>query len=155
MTLTLTPRRAQPIPGSRQPTQADAELLARLMLDAYRGTIDGEGETLESARREVARLFAGDFGQLAPDFSGVVQRDGELASATLITIENGMPLLAFSMTAAGWKRQGLAAAGLACVCDSLLAAGYERLRLVVTRGSAPAEALYRRFGFVEELSTGV
>ena len=42
----------------RQPTLADAEPLAELMLDAYRGTIDDGGETIDNARDEVASYMA-------------------------------------------------------------------------------------------------
>ncbi len=41
----------------RQPTLADDAALAALMLDAYRGTIDDDGETLEDASTEIQHLL--------------------------------------------------------------------------------------------------
>ena len=39
-------------------TTADQQLLAGLMLDSYRGTIDYDGETIEDAMREVESYFS-------------------------------------------------------------------------------------------------
>jgi len=43
------------LPGvARHPVSDDAEPLAALMLDAYRDTIDYDGETLDDARSEIS-----------------------------------------------------------------------------------------------------
>ena len=118
------------------------------MLDAYAGTIDDAGnETIETARAEVVKLQRGDFGALDA-VSVAVEREGALASATIVTRERGEPLLAFSMTAPRWKRCGLARAGLLHVMHALHQRGEARLHLVVTAGNTPAENLYRSLGFV-------
>jgi hypothetical protein len=50
----------------------DAEALARLMLDAYRGTIDDEGgHSFEDAKAEVRRTFDGEYGEMIWDASFV------------------------------------------------------------------------------------
>ena len=41
-------------------TEADTEALAGLMLDAYVGTIDYEGENLEDARAEIEEYLTTD-----------------------------------------------------------------------------------------------
>lgn len=150
MTATLAPLAAvPPAPaGLRALLPADAEGLARLMLEAYAGTIDDAGnETIETARAEVSKLQRGEFGALDA-VSVVVEREGLLASATVVTRERGEPLLAFSMTAPRWKRCGLARAGLLHVMHALHRRGERRLHLVVTAGNTPAENLYRLLGFV-------
>lgn len=131
----------------RPPVPEDAEALAVLMLDAYRGTIDGEGGTLDDARGEIQRLWNGEYGQFRPECSGVVEREGRPVSATLITLWKGLPFLSFSMTAPQWKRHGLARAGLKRAMNRLMDAGENRLRLVVTSGNVAAESLYRSLGF--------
>lgn len=144
--------------GARAPVAGDAAGLARLMFDAYAGTIDDAGESLEDAQREVAKLFAGEFGAFDAEASLVVERagTGTLASATLITrntgsmkgpIGVGEAFLAFSMTAPAFKRQGLARAGLIAVMARLQQRGEARLHLVVTRGNVAA-LLYESVGFV-------
>jgi hypothetical protein len=45
---------------------SDQEALAALMLDAYRGTVDYEGETLEDAFREIGHTLSGSYGDSWP-----------------------------------------------------------------------------------------
>lgn len=143
------------LPGLRLFAPDDAEQLARLMLDSYRGTVDDGGETLDDARREVTKLIAGDFGSVDWEASLVVELDGELISATIVTrdrvapppLSAGEAFVAFSMTAPDWKRRGLARSCLLRVIELLQARGEPRLHLVVTRTNAPAVRLYRSLGF--------
>lgn len=134
----------------------DAAALAQLMFSAYHGTIDDAGETIEDAQSEVAKLFAGVFGQLDP-CSLVFAHGTAFASATIITRDalgprggapTHDPFLAFSMTAPNDKRQGLARAGLTRVMRALAMRGEQKLHLVVTRANQPAVALYTSLGFV-------
>ena len=128
----------------------DAEALAQLMLDAYRGSVDDEGETLDGARGEIGRLFDGDYGDLLRECSFLVERGGTIVSASLVTMWKGTPLLAFSITDPRWKRRGLARTTLLHSMNALAERGHERLRLIVTRGNAPAEGLYESLGFEDE-----
>jgi ribosomal protein S18 acetylase RimI-like enzyme len=133
----------------------DAQRLAGLMLESYRGTVDDGGENLDDARGEVTKLIAGDFGPLDWDASSVVARDGELVHATIITRDRVAPpplaageaFLAFSMTAPAFKRRGLAREVLVRVIEHLRQRGEPRLHLVVTRANTPAVMLYRSLGF--------
>ena len=43
----------------RNPSNADQQILAELMLDAYRDTIDYDGETIGDAIHEVESYFSG------------------------------------------------------------------------------------------------
>lgn len=129
----------------------DAEPLARLMLDAYRGTVDDGGETLDDARGEVRKLLMGEFGPFDATNSTLWFDADALAAATILTQTRGShpdPFLAFSMTAPHAQRQGLARAGLIRVMQQLRAAGHARLHLVVTRANTRAVSLYRSCGFV-------
>jgi RimJ/RimL family protein N-acetyltransferase len=144
---------ARPAPAdplARAPTPADADALAALMVDAYRGTIDDDGETPDDAREAVQDLFDGDFGALQWAVSEVVERDGRVVAATLITRWEERPFVAFTMTAPGHQRQGLARAGLVRAINRLAAAGETVLRLMVTQGNTRAEALYESLGFRPE-----
>ncbi len=135
---------------SRPPTPADAPALAALMLDAYRDTIDDEGESLEDAREEVQRLFAGDYGPMLWAVSELTERAGRVVSATLLTTFEGRPFVAFMLTAPAHQGRGLGRAGLLRAINRLAAAGETVVRLVVTQGNAPAERLYERLGFRPE-----
>lgn len=131
---------------ARPPTPADQAALAQLMLDAYRGSIDDEGETLADALAVVGQLYGGEFGTLMGSCSEVVEIGGSLVAATLLTLFAGGPFVAFSMTAPAWQRQGLARAGLQRAMARLADGDEPLLRLVVTEGN-PAEHLYERLGF--------
>ena len=164
MTLTIEPRpqaAGGPAPNfaglMRPPELEDADALARLMLDSYRGTVDDAGETLDDASRDVAKLFAGDFGAMDWQASLVLEDARGLIAATIVTrdrvapppLSPGEAFLAFSMTAPECKRRGLARAGLECVIAELRRRGEPRLHLVVTRTNTPAVMLYRSLGFVQ------
>ena len=151
MTVELKPQPAEASvdPGCRSPEPTDAEALACLMLDAYRGSTDDEGETIEDAREEIRRLFGGDYGDFLPECSEVIERDAKIVAATLLTLWQGVPLVSFSMTSPAWKRSGLARAGLRRTMNRLLQRGNRQLQLFVTRGNDPAERLYESLGFRE------
>ncbi|MDO9073929.1 MAG: GNAT family N-acetyltransferase [Rubrivivax sp.] len=133
---------------ARPPAPADAEALAQLLLDAYRGSIDDEGETLDDSRAVVAKLFAGEFGPMLWSLSEVIERDGRLVAAALLTVWFDGPFVAFMVTLPTWQRRGLARAGLQRAFNRLAAGAEPWLRLVVTQGNTPAEALYESLGFL-------
>lgn len=148
MTVKLCRLNLVPLAGARQPTEADIPALGALMLDAYRDTVDYEGETLEQAIAEVTRTFAGKYGLFLPQCSCVVERAGELVSAALLTRWQERPFVAFAMTAQGCKRQGLARACMLCVMEAVRESGEEKLSLVVTVANVAAYELYQSLGFV-------
>ncbi len=131
----------------RPPTSADRDRLAELMLDAYRGTIDYEGETLVEAVAEVDAWFASP-GHRIDDSLVAIEAD-EIVSAALLSRSDGMPVVSYLYTGAAWKGRGLAEGLLRAVMASLAAAGHERIHLWVTPGNAPAERIYERLGFTD------
>lgn len=125
----------------------DTNQLADLMFDAYRGTIDDEGETEEDAVAAVESLFAGEFGTFDRAASVVFCEDGTPLAATLVTRFDGHPLIAFSMTRPRAARRGFARRGLRHAIGQLARSGDLDVRLVVTEGNRAAEALYDSEGF--------
>ncbi len=134
----------------RHPTTEDTEALAALMLDAYVGTIDADGsETLEDARAEVAGFLSGASGEPMLDHSFVALDHDRMVSVVLVSRHDGLPLIAYAMTAASHKGRGLAAALTTRTLASLHGAGERQAHLWVTRGNAPAERIYERMGFLD------
>lgn len=134
----------------RSPTAEDLDELAALMLDAYRGTVDADGdETLEVARDEVRGYFEGRSGAPHLEHSRVAVDDGRIVSAVLVSEFEGTPLIAYVLTAADQKGRGLAGALTRLAMRSLADAGRDRVHLWVTAGNAPAERIYERLGFTE------
>lgn len=134
----------------RHPGPADAGDLASLMLDAYRGTVDDDGETIDDARAEVDGYLSGGVGAPLLEPSFVALAAGDLVAACLVSLHDGRPLMAYQMTAAHWKRRGLATGLLVAALNALALAGYTHAHLWVTSGNEPAERIYDRLGFAEE-----
>lgn len=143
---------ATPPSGSevcRSVQDSDRDPLAHLMLAAYRGESDDENNTLDDAREEIRKTFAGEHGEFLPETSVIIERDGVIAAATLITLFEELPFVCFTMTAPQFKRQGLARASLLASIQNLQNAQETVLRLMVTSGNTPALHLYEHLGFVD------
>ena len=87
---TETPDPVLPDLEIRSLIPTDREALARLMLNAFVGTIDYEGETLTEAIEEVDSWLAGT-PMLDHSYGAVV--DGRLVSAVLIRVLDGAPFI--------------------------------------------------------------
>ncbi len=146
----LAERGRMPVAGLRIPLGTDRMALARLMHAAYQGSVDDEGESEGDALAEVDKTLAGAYGAFVPQASSVVEREGLLHSATLVTRWEDRPFIAFSMTDPAAQRRGLARAGLLNAMRELHAAGEGEVCLVVTLANVGAWRLYRSLGFVAE-----
>jgi len=124
--------------------------LADLMIDAYRGTIDYDDETIEDALSEVAAYMAGERGG-APllDVSQLAFQEEELISACLVAEwdERQQPIIAYVMTRAEWKKRGLAKRLLISTLGKLKSKGYGGVRAVITEGNTASEHLFISQGF--------
>ncbi len=119
------------------------------MWAAYQGTVDYTGESVEDAAQEIAKTFAGGYGVYLAQHSWVVERDGALVSAALVTRLDGRPWMAFAMTAPHCKRKGLAKATIGQVMHDLFEAGDTELQLALHAENQPARDLYLSLGFKE------
>jgi RimJ/RimL family protein N-acetyltransferase len=128
----------------RAPTTDDAEALAQLMLDAYRGTIDYFDETIDDARDEVDSYLENG---ARLDWSRVHEGESGLDSAVLAGLIGGGALIGFAMTAAAAKGTGLAARLLDEVLHALQSAGRTEVSAVITAGNQASERLFTRAGF--------
>jgi ribosomal protein S18 acetylase RimI-like enzyme len=143
------PWRARPIePG-------DAPAVGTVMLAAYRGTVDDEGESETDAVTEVERTLAGEYGPLIWDASSVVVDGVRIVGAAMLTEWDGHPFLAYAFVHPDAARRGVGAHLIAVAGNALLAAGHARMDLFVTEENQPAVNLYRKLGFqvVERVET--
>ena len=151
MSLRLAPADAVGPWSSREMVEQDIEPVGRLMLDAYRDTIDYDGETLEDAVAEVRGTLEGRYGEVMRACSRLVEEAGRPVAACVVvrSDETGTPLLAFSMTDPEFQGRGLQTFLLGESINRLLREGHRELHLVVTEGNAPARHLYDKLGFRE------
>ena len=127
--------------------QSDATALGALMLAAYRGTADDEGESEADAVAEVERTLAGDYGPLLEDCSFVVHEGSRIVGASMVTLWEGDPFLTYVVVHPDMKRRGLGTFLMTTSGNALVTAGYSQLDLFVTEENEPAVTLYRKLGF--------
>ena len=148
MRLTLEEREVPAEPRRRQVEGSDAAALGELMLAAYRGTVDDEGETLEDAVGEVEGVLDGSYGPFASDASFVAEGDEGLVGASLVAVweRESRPLLLYLVVRPEAKRRGVGTTLLLQTANALAAAGHPELDLFVTEANEPAVNLYRKLG---------
>jgi RimJ/RimL family protein N-acetyltransferase len=129
---------------------ADVAKLAELMLDAYRDTIDYEGEGIAEAVAEVKNYFsrAAEDPAIFEHSVVLVFRD-TIVCACLLEFwqRRRVPLVGFVMCLSAHKHQGLATFALNQAIAELKRAGCSELRTIITEGNAASEALFARAGF--------
>ncbi len=127
----------------RKVLPTDLNALAGLMLDAYRGTIDSEDETYEDAVAEVGSFLEGD---PLLNHSYLALEGDETASAVLVSIYDGEPIIGYVMTRPPYKSQRLARHLVRLAMASLGDEGYPRIALYITEGNTPSERLFASVG---------
>ncbi len=150
MKLVMTRQKVEKSWRCRTVTAADNDPLASLMLAAYKETVDYDGETLEDALFQIRGVFQGKFGSFQELSSFAIEEEGRFLSAIIITIWQGRPLVAFSMTRPECKNMGMATYLLKSSINALLTFGHKELILTVTDGNEPAQHIYEKVGFQPE-----
>ncbi len=130
----------------RSVTRDDLQRLARLMLDAFVGTIDYEGEDLDDAVDEIRSYLDGD---PLLQHSFVAEVGGQIASAVLVSLSDATPFIGCVMTLPEHKGRGLAQLVTTSSMSSLARAGHRSIVLYITEGNQPSEALFRSIGAVQ------
>lgn len=134
---------------ARTISKTDYQSLGNLMLEAYRGTVDYDGESLEDSIGEIKGTLEGKYGTLIGPASYVIEENGVSAAAVIFTIneKEKMPLLTFAMTDPAYKNKGMSKYLIRKSLNSLLDLGYKECFLVVTDGNQPAQSMYEKMGF--------
>lgn len=127
----------------RSVTVDDRSELADLMLDAYIGTIDYDGEDLDDAMSEIGSFLDGD-----PwlSHSRVAQVDEGIASAVLVSCVDRQPFIGYVMTRAAHKRRGLGRLLVSSTMSSLADEGHARVVFYITEGNTASERLFVGLG---------
>jgi len=113
------------------------------MLDAYRGTIDSEDESLEDAIDEVGQYLEDD---PLLESSYIALKDGKAISAVLVRMWDGGPFISYVITDPEMKNTGYATAVTREALQSLASRGHHRVTLFITEGNTPSEKLFGRLG---------
>ncbi|MCP9953624.1 GNAT family N-acetyltransferase [Actinomadura madurae] len=139
-----------PPQGFRPFADGDVPALAALMWDAYRGTPDEtDVGDLQGAVRELHLTLDGEYGTFLREASFVTDHEGRPVGAALVTLYQGLPLLAFLFTAPAHAGRGLGSGLVMATMHALAEQGHDTLTLAVTRRNRRARRLYDRLGFIE------
>lgn len=121
--------------------------IGRVLLAAYRGTVDDGGEDEPGAIREVDGTMEGEYGPFLPEASFVVTSRGRIVGASLVTMFESRPFIAHVVVHPDAQRRAIGASLITASGNALLSAGQTELHLFVTEANEPAVALYRKLGF--------
>jgi L-amino acid N-acyltransferase YncA len=132
---------------SRPIVDTDRAPLADLMLDAYRGTVDDEGEGPDEALEAIDLYLRVS----VRDHTIVVPADGDgdrLLAFCSVSIVDDVHYVDPIVVAAAEKGRGLGTRLVLTVLHSLAAAGVDELGATITDGNVPSERLFAALGFV-------
>ncbi len=152
MTRTRSEYRLAPIPDGLPETRVEVEppdegrreVLAQLLLDAYRGTIDDEGEDLDDARDAIDHYL----GTILRSHSVVLLEDSLLIAFSFVLTVGDVVYIDPVAVAPRHKRRGIGRAAVQASLASLRESGVEEVGATITDGNAPSERLFRSLGFV-------
>ena len=132
---------------TRNIKDTDINELGSVMLDAYKDTIDDEGETLEDAQNEIKSVLEGKYGEFISKVSFLIELDNKITSAIFINLFEGKPLITYVFTSKKNSGKGMAKHLIQKSTNSLSELGFEELYLYVSKGNMNAIRLYERIGF--------
>lgn len=125
------------------PAGCDTEGLANLLLDAYRGTIDDEGETLVEARLAVDEYLR----RLLADYSVVVTENRVPVALSFVVSVDGLNYVDPVATASHLKGRGLGVSAVSQSLERLRGDGVAEVGAVITDGNTASERLFAKLGF--------
>jgi predicted N-acetyltransferase YhbS len=126
-----------------RPDVGAIDALAALLLDAYRGSVDDEGET----QREAVEAMSDFLEMHIPEYSVVVRDGADYVAFSFVVLVNGVHYIDPVVTAARRKRQGLGSLAVSLCLDRLRAGGVREVGAVITDGNKPSERLFATLGF--------
>lgn len=124
--------------------------IAKTMVEAYKDTIDYEGENELDSLNEIKRLMDGFYGNYLPNHSFMLTDENDnIKSVVFLTRFKGEDTITYLFTKPTYQNQGNASALLDTVISSLHDEGIENLFLYVNKKNEHAISLYKSKGFIE------
>jgi GNAT superfamily N-acetyltransferase len=151
MTRTRSEYRMSPIPvaatapslETSHPLDSHRDALAALLLDAYRDTIDDEGEDLDDAYEAIDHYLAGI---IRPHSFVLLQRKTLVAFSFVLVVDEVHYVDPVVVTPVR-KRQGLGRAAVQLCLDSLAGVEVPEVGATITDGNLASERLFIGLGF--------
>lgn len=128
---------------SAHPTDEQRDALAAVLLDAYRDTIDDEGETLDDAFDAIDHYVT----SIIRPHSFVVLDGPDLIAFAFVLIVDGTHYIDPVAVASAQKRRGVGRASVRLCLRSLADAGVADVGATITDGNVASERLFTGLGF--------
>lgn len=125
------------------PDEKQRDSLAALMLDAYRKTIDDEGETLDDALGAINYYLA----SIVRPHSYVMVDGSDLVAFAFVVVVNDVHYIDPVVVASTRKRLGFGGALVRRCLGSLADAGVFEVGATITDGNVASERLFVGLGF--------
>lgn len=125
------------------PDEQQRDRLAALMLDAYRNTIDDEGESLDDALSAIDYYLA----SIMRPYSHVMLDGSDLVAFAFVVVVNDMHYIDPVVVASARKRLGLGDALVRRCLRSLADSGVSEVGATITDGNVASERLFSGLGF--------
>ena len=129
--------------ATRRVLDQDRALLAALMLDGYRDTIDDEGENQGDALAAVDHYLV----NMVHEHSLVVTNGDRLVAMTFVVIVDGVHYVDPIVVASDHKRMGLGRDAVCIALCSLANSGVDEVGATITDGNTASENLFVGLGF--------
>jgi GNAT superfamily N-acetyltransferase len=129
---------------TRRVRGSDRNVLAELLLDAYRDTIDDEGEDIDDALAAVDHYFSAS----EHEHSFVVPDGDRVVAMAFVVVVDGVHYVDPIVVAADRKRTGLGRDAVRVLLNALAAAGVTEVGATITDGNTASERLFLGLGFV-------
>lgn len=128
----------------RRVADSDRDALAPLLLAAYRGTIDDEGESIDDAFEAIDDYLA----RIVREHSFVVaDHTGRLIAMSFVVVVDGRLYIDPVAVHPDAKRAGVGRAAVVSSLCSLRGAGVTEVGATITDGNEPSERLFTSLGF--------
>lgn len=125
------------------------DAMADAFLDAYKDTVDYEGETFDQTVDEIRRVYQGSYGPFMQDSSFLFMEDGMVRAGVLVCLYREEPTITYTFTRKKDQRLGYATLLINRAAFELYKRGFHSLYLYVTVENTDALRLYESMGFVE------
>lgn len=127
-----------------QPDTAERTALATLLLDAYRGTVDDEGEDMADALVAVDEALH----HAIPKHSFVVLDDDLPIAMSFVVVVEGLHYIDPVAVSPGHKRRGIGTMAVRHSLASLADADIAEVGATITDGNVASLRLFTQLGFV-------
>lgn len=145
----LSPVEVTPLSAERESRRVlddDRDVLAALMLDSYRGTIDDEGENFDDALEAVDQYMS----RIAREHSFVVTENGRVVAMAFALTVDGAYYVDPIAVAADRKRRRVGRDAVRIVLESLAGEGVTAVGATITDGNVASERLFLGLGFTRQ-----